>query len=397
MRPLLRATALLAIVPPAFFAILPPAETAAQSFLGFRALGYPVTASDGRTVGVGNIGIGLADVELSVTDPAAPSRLLMPTVSASMQPTWGSFEVGDETGSANSTRFPLIAAGFPVARANGVATISLAGFMEQQWIGERTETVVLGEDQALVEDRFETNGGASVARVGWAQRFGRRMSVGVTAGAYVGQLEQFFDRSLDSLAVEGTVRPYTETSRWRYSGYTFTAGFSADPHDLVHLAGALEWSGDIKENPHPGTEGGINSYSVPIRLSAGGTARLTPRLHLNGSVAYQDWSTATGFRDGVLSHLKFSYGGGVEWRAIQHDTRSFPVRMGFRRVVPPFRYQNSDPVETIFSLGVGLNLIEVEGIRFGWVDLAVERGSRSSHPLSEQFWRGTVSLGIMRF
>lgn len=389
MRPILLAAALLSIAL--------PAELAAQSFLGFRALGSPVLATDGRTVGAGNIGIGLSGLEFSVLDPSASARLILPTVTAAMQPTWGTFELEDETGSSNTTRFPLIGVGFPIPQARGVATITLAGFMEQRWTGERTETVELGGEDAVVEDRFETTGGTSIVRIGWAQRINRRLALGISAGAYTGRLEQLFDRRLDSLEVKGLVRSYSEFSEWRYSGYTFTAGVSADPHNLVHLAGSVEWSGDIEENPRGETGGGTNAYSVPLRFAGGGTVKLTPRLMLNGSVAYQDWSTATGFPDGAVSHLKFTYGGGLEWRAIEQQARSFPLRIGYRRVVPPFRYQRYDPVETVWSAGVGINVLEDEGIRFGWIDLAAEYGNRTSQPLSERFWRGTVSLGISRF
>lgn len=390
MRPALIAAALLSI--------LSPAESAAQSFLGFRALGSPVLASDGRTIGVGNIGIGLSGLEVSVVDPSTAARLILPTVTASMQPSWGSFEVGDQTGSSRTTRFPLIGIAFPILEAHGTATLTLAGFMEQQWTGERTEAVQLGDRLVLVEDRFETTGATSVARLGWAQRIGNRLAIGVSAGSYVGRLEQLFDRSLDSLAVSGgTVRPYNEFHAWRYSGYTFTAGVSGDPHNLVHLAAAAEWSGDISESPRDDTPGGVNTYSVPLRLSGGATLRLTSRLQINGSVAYQDWSSATGFRDRVVSDLKLSFGGGLEWRAIEQEARSFPLRIGYRRVAPPFRYRRYNPVEHLLSAGVGINFVEDAGIRFGWIDLAAEYGIRSSDPLSERFLRGTVSLGISRF
>ena len=379
----------------ALLAVAAPAPAAAQSFLGYRSLGYPVLASGGRTVGTGNLGIGLAGPRLSASDPAAAAQLFLPTISLTMQPTWGSFEIGDESGTSSTTRFPLVAIGFPFPRANGVATVSLAGYMEQRWAGERTGTVELAGRQVLVADTFETNGGASVARLGWAQRVGSRVSVGVSAGAYVGRLEQFFNRSLDSLAVATGVEPFFEDRRWSYGGYNLAAGVSADPHELLHLAGTVEWSSRITERPRPGTEG-ETSYSVPLRLSAGATTRLTPRLSMNGSVVYQDWSGAAGFEEGTVSSLALSYGGGVEWTVLQRDTRSLPLRAGYRRIAPPFRYGDQDPVESIWSLGLGINFVELEGNRFGWMDLAIERGSRTSHPLTERFWRATISLGISR-
>ncbi len=376
--------------------LLAPVPAAGQSFLGFRALGYPVLAADGRTVATGNLGIGLAGTGLSASDPAAATQLVLPTISLTMQPTWGTFELGDESGTSNTTRFPLTAIGFPVPQLWGIATVSLAGYMEQRWSGERSETVELGGEQVYIEDTFDTRGGASVARLGWAQRIGQRLSVGVAAGAYVGRLEQFFHRNLDSLNVVTGVEPYFESRRWQYGGYNVTAGVSADPHDLLHVAAAAEWSSDLTEDPHAGTQGEKSRYSIPLRLSAGATAQLTPRLLLNGSLAYQDWSGAAGYPEDALSTLTLSYGGGVEWRAIRRETRSLPIRLGYRRAVPPFRYGRHDPVESVWTAGLGFNFAELAGIRLGWMDLAVERGSRASHPLSEQFWRATVSLGISR-
>ena len=383
------------IILTAFLALAAPAPALAQSFLGFRALGYPVLPAGGRTVGTGNLGIGLAGTELSASDPAAAAWLPVPTISLTMQPTWGDFEVGDESGTSNTTRFPLIALGFPVPEARGVVTASLAGFMEQRWAGERSDMINLGGRQVRVEDTCETNGGASVARLGWAQRIGGRMSVGVNAGVYVGRLDQFFDRKLDTLTVTVDVRSFSENYRWRYGGYNLAAGVSVDPHRLVHLAGTVEWSSDITAHPRPGTEG-EHSYSIPLRLSAGATGMLTSRLSMNASIAYQDWSSAAGYAADAVSSLAYSYGGGVEWTAIQGEARSLPVRAGYRRVVPPFRYGRYDPVETVWSLGAGLNFVEFNGNRLGWMDLAIERGSRTSHPLTERFWRATISLGISR-
>lgn len=373
-----------------------PAPAAAQSFLGFRALGVPIETAGGRALALGNIGIGLAEVAVSPTDPAASARLQLPTVTVSMQPSWGDYSMGDQNGTTRTTRFPLIAIGYPAARG-GVVTVSLAGHMEQRWVGVRNQVVRLGGVDVPIEDSFRTDGGTSVARLGWAQPLGERFSVGVSAGLYVGRLNQVFDRQMDSLAVGTEVRPYSEAYQWAYSGYALAAGFGFDPHQLIHLGGAIEWSSALAETPSEGTTGGVNRYDIPLRISVGATGRLTPRLLLNGSMVYQDWSEAGGFADGVVSGRRTSWGAGLEWRAVQRESRSIPVRGGYRSGSPPFRFQSQDPGETAWSLGLGFNLVEFEGTRMGWIDLAVERATRTSLPLDESFWRGTISLGISRF
>lgn len=375
--------------------VLPPAPAAAQSFLGFRALGVPVETAGGRALALGNLGIGLPGAALSPTDPAASGRLELPTVTVSMQPSWGDFQMDGQSGETHTTRFPLIAIGYPAR--GGVVSVSLAGHMEQRWVGVRRQVIPLGGVDVPIEDSFEIDGGTSVARLGWAQALGERLSIGVLAGLYVGRLEQVFDRRLDSLVVGSEVRPYSEAHRWGYKGYTLAAGFGLDPHELVHLGGALEWSSDLTETPDEDTTSGVNRYDIPLRLSVGGTGRLTQRLLLNGSMVYQDWSGAGGFVDGVASSRKTSWGAGIEWRAVQQEFRSIPVRVGYRSGAPPFRFESQDPAETAWSLGLGLNLVELEGTPFGWIDLAVERAERTSPPLDESFWRATISLGISRF
>ncbi len=377
---------------------LPVRDASAQSLLGFRALGVPVAAGGGRTVAVGNLGIGLAGVELSATDPTAAAHLLFPTASVSMQPAWGEFELDDDRdGTTQTTRFPLIGVAYPVLSARGAVTFSLAGHMEQRWTGEHAKTTPLGETEVAVRDAFESDGGTSVMRLGWAQRFGERVAVGIAAGAYLGNLDQRYDRSLDSLALEGEVETFARTNSWQYDGTSFTAGFSASPHSLIHVAGAVEWSGDLKAKPRGETEGEAKRYGIPARFSAGATGSLTRRLHLNTSLVFQDWSDAAGFDPGVTSRGKLSFGAGVEWQAIEGEVRSLPLRFGFRRLALPFRFEVDDPVEMVWSAGLGLNLQAIEGNRFGWIDVGVERSTRSSGPLSERFWRATVSVGISRF
>ena len=373
------------------------APASAQSFLGFRALGVPILTANGREIGLGNLGIGLGEVSVSPTDPASAARLEVPTITASMQPSWGDFEFGDQNGTTSTTRFPLIGVGYPVTSAGGVATVTLAGHMEQRWAGERTRNITLGDNVVSAEERFETDGGTTAARVGWAQLLGDHVAFGFSAGLYTGRRVEVFDRTLDSLAVGAEVRRYTEEHRSTYSGYTFSAGVGLDPHELIHLAGSIEWSSDLTRTPDEDGLGSVFSYGIPLRIHAGGTGRLTTRILLSTSVAYQDWSGAHGYEPGVTSGAPLAYGAGLEWAMIQRETRSLPLRLGYRSGSAPFRFESEDPSETAWTAGVGFNLAELDGVRYGWVDVGVERAVRTSLPLDESFWRVTVSLGVSRF
>lgn len=374
-----------------------PASAAAQSLMGVRGLGVLGGTADGRAAAVGNLGIGLAGAEVSAADPTAGKDLGVPTISLTMQPTWGEFELGPERGDVRATRFPLVGIVFPLLRARGAFTAAITGRLDQRWSGEVPRTVDLGQGGVQVSDRFEADGGISVVRVGWVQRIGASFATGVSVGAYMGRLDQTFDRELDTLALGGAVQSFVQEGAWRYSGATVTVGASADPHRLVHLAGALEWSGDLSESPAEGTEGEPRNYAIPMRALAGATGRLTPRFALNASIAFQDWSGASGFADGATSGGKFSYGAGLEATLAQGTTRSVPLRAGYRKLAQPFRFDAADSEETVWSVGLGLTLAETEGRRRGWVDVGVERGRRASAPLVERYWRATVSLGISQF
>ena len=378
-------------------AALLPGSASAQSLLGFRALGVPVGTMSARAAAAGNLGVGLAGAEVSATDPTAAAGLLFPTISASMQPAWGEFTLGDETGATTTTRFPVMGVGYPVPAARGALSVTLSGHMEQRWVGEVPRSTPVGDADVEVNDRFESDGGTSVARIGWSQRIGDRLAAGVSAGTYLGRLDRTFDRTLDSTTVGSGVESFGRTGSWTYSGLAFAAGVSADPHDLVHVATVVEWSGDLKADPRDETSSEGAAYSIPMRFSAGATGRLTPRLHLNASVAYQDWSGAAGFDPETTAAGRFSYGAGLEWQVVQGMQRALPVRFGYRNVVQPFRFGAADAVESIWSGGVGFDLVQAEGLRFGWIDAGVERSSRSSGRLSEQFWRATVSVGISRY
>lgn len=380
----------------AVVALVLPVAGSGQSFLGARGLGVPVGALDARAAALGNLGIGLGGVEVSAGDPATWAHLVWPTVSISMQPAWGEFDLDDQVGDARATRFPLLGIAYPVHRARGVVTLSLAGYLEQRFVAEHESKVVLNDVEVDVEDRLAVDGGTSVIRLGWAQRLGSRFALGVAAGTYVGRLEEVFDRELDSLAIGGEVYSFLEENRWRYSGTTVTVGFGADPVALLHVAGAVELSRDLTEAPQ-GETVGERLYSIPPRYSAGATGRLSPRLHLNASVVFQDWSAAEGFGEEVLSRRKLNFGTGLEWLLFDGETRSLPLRFGYRQLAAPFRYEKEDPVESIWSLGLGFNFVKAENQRFGWMDVALERGIRTSEPLAERFWRATVSVGVSRF
>jgi hypothetical protein len=74
-----------------------------------------------------------------------------------------------------------------------------------------------------------------------------------------------------------------------------------------------------------------------------------------------------------------------------------PLRFGFRQSSLPFSLEADRASERVFAGGFGLGLNEAEGVVLAGVDLAVERGRRTAGPVTEEFWRGTVSLRVSGF
>jgi hypothetical protein len=74
--------------------------------------------------------------------------------------------------------------------------------------------------------------------------------------------------------------------------------------------------------------------------------------------------------------------------------REAPLRLGFRHSDLPFAAPSESASERAFSGGFGLDLNQTGDFVLAALDLAVERGRRSAGSLTENFWRGTLSLRL---
>ena len=71
--------------------------------------------------------------------------------------------------------------------------------------------------------------------------------------------------------------------------------------------------------------------------------------------------------------------------------------MGFRRSGLPFAVGGGDGTEQVYSGGLALVLNETNGIVLATTDVAVERGRRTGGSVTEEFWRGTISVRLSAF
>ena len=126
-----------------------------------------------------------------------------------------------------------------------------------------------------------------------------------------------------------------------------------------------------------------------------GSADLAPGLTISASMARADWSsTEADLSSGDQARSTLAYGAGLELNQARLLGRPAPIRLGYRHSDLPFSIGTSEASERIYSGGLGLVLTQTGEVLLASVDLGLERGRRSAGSLTENFWRGTLSLKL---
>ena len=377
---------------------LPGAGAAGQSVLAAGGLGMPIDPVDARGRSLGSVGVGLFGTGLMPGDPVGAVDLAAPTITMTLQSAWLELREGASASTVEGSRFPALGVSYPVSE-RGVVTLTYGGVLDQHWTQERLDTLHLEGDAVLpVVDRFTSDGGVSAARLGYAHRLSPRFAVGAAVGLLTGSSARLFTRTFDTLSVDVDIAAFANSGRWGYSGTTLTVGALVDIDDVVRAAGSFTWFGALEAEPRHGTEGAARSYDMPLEFRAGVSGRLAPELSAALSLAWADWSgtgedLATGSASSTLA-----FGGGIEWEGATLFGKGLPLRAGWRRSQLPFEVFGASASESAPSLGVGLLLLErVDGLPLARVDFGAERGSRSAGPVTEHFWRSTVSFRVAGF
>lgn len=369
-----------------------------QSALAAGGLGIPIDPVDARGRALGSVGVGLLGTGLIPGDPVGAADLTAPTITLTLQSAWLELREGTNTGTFEGSRFPALGVSYPVGERS-VVTLTYGGVLDQHWRQESIDTLHLEGDRTLpVVDRFSSDGGISAARLGFVRRLSPRLAVGAAVGLLTGSSARLFTRTFDTLAADVGITSFANSGRWNYSGATATVGALVDIGDVVRAAGSFTWFGALDAEPGQGTEGVARSYAMPLELRAGASAALAPGLSAAASLAWADWSgTGEDLGQGSAGRT-LTFGGGVEWDGATLFGKGLPLRVGWRRTELPFRLSGASARESGPSIGGGLLLQErIDGLPLARADLAVERGSRTAGPLTEHFWRSTVSLRVAGF
>jgi hypothetical protein len=382
----------------ALFALAAPRPLVAQSLIGSQGLGIPLEALDGRSRALGSVGIGLFGGAVLPTDPARASRITVPSISVTIQPSRGAATIGDQSVPIEGTRFPLLALSYPV-RNYGVATLSYGGLLEQNWKAERTLRLVQEQDSIDVADTYESDGSVGAARIGFARALAGGFSVAANLGFHTGTQVRSFSRTIGVFEEDDEVSGdrFRERGRWEMTGTTFGLGAMWDFRDFLRISGSLTWSGDLRATPVGQTEGGEARFELPTEFRVGASAMLTPVVAATLGFGRSNWTPSESGAGAAARGAVTTLGGGMEWSGMGLFGRSLPVRVGYRRAELPFSIDASTPTESGFAAGFGWNLVETEDLIIAAFDFSYERGTRATSSISESFSRYTFSFRASSF
>ncbi len=371
---------------------------AGQSILSTAGLGVRSEPLDAIQRALGGVGVAAGTATVLPDDPTASLDLLAPTVTFSVQPTWGDYSLGSEEGDFRGTRFPILGFAYPLG-IQSVLTVSAGSLFDQRWAATAERTVDVSGEPVPVADRFESDGGLSTLRVGFARRLSSTFAVGASVGLYRGRVDRSFNREfnreLDSLELATPITPFAEAGRWTYSGPVASVSASWDPIALVQLGTTVSWSGTLSGEPVGSTGGGTIKATPPLEVRFGATAILSPSLSLTTGVGRASWSDlGDPAFDALAVGKTMTLGGGVQWQAGTFWAGDLPLRLGYRRAELPFLFREEKVRENTISGGFSIVMAQALGIPLATVDAAFEWGSRSAGDLDESFRRFTFTVRV---
>jgi hypothetical protein len=380
------------------------APVSAQSLFGTRGLGVPLAPIDARARALGSVGTGLLGLNTSLVNPADLAGIRRRGVVATVQPFFGSAEVDGGVDDVEGTRFPLIQIIYPI-RTRIAVGLGFGGFLDQSWAVLRERQDTIGGAPVTAQERIVSTGAISQVRLSGAYDVTPSFGVGAALGLYTGNVQRDLLRTFPDAS---DLLPFTRFQEWQFTAFQGTIGVRVDPSNSTRFAVALTMGSDLDAEPDTGAVTG-RSYSMPLRLAAGASLLVAPRLLATAGGQFAGWSKSTNFATpdepdsvSVSGRPVFEVGGGLEWEQLRSGTRIFPLRVGYRYSQLPFALEGADPAnEWAVSLGLGLRLA---GDNFGPLavgDITVERGRRAGWEssllaggLTETFWRFSASLAL---
>lgn len=375
-----------------------PNMAVGQSILATGVLGIRTESLDAVQRSLGGVGLATGTTSILPGEPTASLDLLAPTVTMTVQPTWGHYNLRSEESDFRGTRFPILGFAYPLG-VQSVLTVTAGSVFDQRWTATTRSTIDVSGNSVPIVDTFGSDGGISALRVGYARRLSATFAVGASTGLYRGHVDRTFNRSfgleVDSVNTSGSIMPFDDAGRWSYSGPVASISASWDPSDVVQLSSSLNWSGTISGTPIGTTESEIIKVDPPLEIRFAATAILSSRISLTAGISTAKWEAS--YNSNISSNdvgRVNTLGAGIQWRAGNFWAGELPIRLGYRRTGFPFLFKGVAAVEKAMSGGFSIIMAETLGIPLATIDTAVEIGSRRAGDMDENFRRLTFTVRV---
>ncbi len=366
-----------------------------QSLLSTGGLGLPSDGVDAWARGMGSLGTGLILPSLLPGEPTGALDLVfVPSVTFTMEPSWGTFSDGGSEGELRGNRFGMIGGAYPLGLRSTIS-LSLSSVFDQRWQVQEESTSNLGGRAVPTTDIFESDGGVAAVRVGYARRFSPSLGIGATVGLYTGSVTRTLERTFEEAGGATPITPFRSSGKWRYGGPLASVGAAWDPVAGVRIAASIHWSGTLKANATDDFDVADADFDIPIEFKVGGSALLRDGLVVSLGFSTADWGgIAADLQTPASVGRVVSFGGGVEYRLGRFLGGPFPLRAGFRHRDLPFGFGGAEATENSLATGVRLTLLEAQSIPLATFDIGFEYGTRDSGLLTEDFRRLSVTVRV---
>jgi hypothetical protein len=375
----------------ALAAVLLPVSAVAQSALASRGLGYPLDPIDARARALGGATTGFGDPRLSLVNPAALAGMPATAIGFTfLGDRFDAAEPGTEAG--GTARFPLIQVAFPVYE-RAVLSVGYGAFLDQNWRAERRDSMVIGDESREVIDRFSSSGGPARLRLGAAYQVNPRLGLGVGVDVFAGALRDSVSRTISG----GTYFPSQDVTEYRYQALGVSAGARWTPSAALTVAGAVSGGGEMRALPRD-EDAAEATFSLPLRVDAGVSGRVTQNTALVLAGRWTGWSTLEGASGELAPRDVAGASLGMEYDGFRMAGRRFPLRVGGRYDQLPFAWAPTTgeagfTAERAVTAGFGAFLAGGAA----QLDVAGERGWRdgSGVAFDEPYWRISLSVLVL--
>jgi hypothetical protein len=354
----------------------------AQGTLGAQGFGFPPgqLRSRGRATGGA---FGEFDPQ-SPINPAAVSSWGRPAIFFQYDPEFRHSTFGEASGSATTSRFPVIAAALPI-KTNFMFGAATSTLVDRTWGTNFSRKELIGADSVTFIEDTRSIGGINDNRIslGWSRSPSLRLGIAghiVTGENQLRIRREFVSTEFDTL---------DQTSRRSFGGVAMSVGAEFKLAHAVTVAGSYRLGGSLRAHSGDTT---IAKGNVPDRFGAAVRYEGIGGIAVAASMAWTQWTRMQSLGSSQLVvNDATDYGLGVEGRGPKWFDSHMPVRVGFRRRALPFSVTGAGKVnESDLTGGFGIPLARTRSN----LDFALERASRSGiHGARETAW--TLSFGML--